>query len=275
MLNVIELENRWRKYKVKSFIPYISILFIMIFVFILIVLFIQPQKSKELHNIKVVKKDEIKVVKKPTVHIQKKDLKLIVATQEEKKQDVKSKQNLKKIVLSPSLNFISDIQFSSNYQTDKKKEVKKYSQTTVKSNEIKVIEKKLKTKQKTLVTKEIKKPVVLATKVHATSIIKRETTKKDINDVLKRFQKNNNPALSLFVAKKYYELGDYRQAYNYALITNGISDTIETSWIIFAKSLVKLNKKDEAIKTLEKYVSHTHSDKARRLLENIISGKFR
>jgi tetratricopeptide (TPR) repeat protein len=263
MLNVIELENRWRKYKVKSYIPYISVLFIIIFVLILVVFFIQPQKNKELHNLEVVKKDKVKVIKKPTLQIEKKEVKLIALSKEVKKQDVKNKQAVKKIVLSPSLNFISSIKYSSNekfiYKEPKKVLLEK--KQTIQKKKTNIQEKVVREK-----TKEIHKNNIK---------IKRRNTQKDISEVMKRFQKNHNPALSLFVAKKYYELGDYRQSYNYALITNSINDEIEVSWIIFAKSLVKLNKKDEAIKTLRRYISHTHSNQAQMLLEDIISGKFR
>lgn len=104
--------------------------------------------------------------------------------------------------------------------------------------------------------------------------IKRQDTQKDIQDVIKRFKKSNNPALSLFIAKKYYELEDFNKAYNYALITNGINNNIEDSWLIFAKSLVKLNKKSKAVETLKKYIGHSDSYRAKILLENIKSGKL-
>ncbi|MDQ1244960.1 MAG: hypothetical protein QG565_1301 [Campylobacterota bacterium] len=97
----------------------------------------------------------------------------------------------------------------------------------------------------------------------------------DIAHVIKRFNVNHNPALSLFVAKKYYQLGDYEQAYNYALITNDINNNIEESWLIFSKSLVKINKKEMAIETLKKYISHSHSSQARQLLDEIQAGKFK
>jgi hypothetical protein len=105
--------------------------------------------------------------------------------------------------------------------------------------------------------------------------IHRQNTQEDIHHVIKRFKINNNPALSLFIAKKYYELGEYRKSYNYALITNEINSNIEASWIIFAKSLVKLNEKDIAIKTLRTYYDHSGSNKAKILLDEIISGKFK
>ena len=180
----------------------------------------------------------------------------------------KASTNNEKLVLSPSLNFISNIQHSSishydNYElhannikkkTKKKKEQKKEKKTPIKVKKIKKIEKK--------VEKKI---------IH----INRQNTKKDIGHVIKRFKKNNNPALSLFVAKKYYELKDYNMSYNYALITNEINDNIDASWIIFAKSLVKMNKKEEAVQTLQSYIQHSNSNQAKILLDEIQSGKFK
>ncbi len=102
-----------------------------------------------------------------------------------------------------------------------------------------------------------------------------KTSKKDLQEIIKRFKKNNNPVLGVFIAKKYYELKEYHKAYNYALITNQIDSTIEDSWIIFAKSLVKLGQKERAIKTLKAYIKTSHSSKARILLDNILTGKFK
>jgi hypothetical protein len=105
-------------------------------------------------------------------------------------------------------------------------------------------------------------------------IITRKETRDDIKNVIKRFKVSNNPALSLFVAKKYYEIKNYRQSYNYALITNQINKEIESSWIIFIKSLVKLGKKGKAVATLKEYIKASDSNTARLLLEEIQAGKF-
>ena len=105
--------------------------------------------------------------------------------------------------------------------------------------------------------------------------ITKRTSQKDIKDVIRRFKKSNNPALSLFIAKKYYELGKYDKSYNYALITNQIDKNIEASWLIFSKSLVKLGKRKMAINTLRQYIKQSDSPKAKRLLNEILSGKFR
>jgi hypothetical protein len=251
MINVNDLEIRWRKYKIKSYIPHIVIL-----ISLSIIILIFTIKYYDVFGNNIIEKNNIT---KPRV------IKEEVRIKKEINEVKKSFHNNEKLVLSPSLNFISNIQHSSisyydNYElhandikkkTKKKKEQKKEKKAPIK---VKKIEKK--------VEKKI---------IH----INRQNTKKDIGHVIKRFKKNNNPALSLFVAKKYYELKDYNMSYNYALITNEINDNIDASWIIFAKSLVKMNKKEEAVKTLQRYIQHSNSNQAKILLDEIQSGKFK
>ena len=134
-----------------------------------------------------------------------------------------------------------------------------YNEVPVRSKKLATTPKEEKTPQKAIKQKSIKKtPEVIKKEVivaapeteiveDSTISIKRQNTHEDIQHVIKRFKKSNNPALSLFVAKKYYELENYNAAYNYALITNELNNDIEESWIIFTKSLVKLGKKDKAI----------------------------
>jgi len=105
-------------------------------------------------------------------------------------------------------------------------------------------------------------------------LIQRDDDMKDIQDVISRFKKNKNPALSLFVAKRYYKIGNYQQAYNYALITNELDNNIEDSWLIFAKSLYKLDQKDMAIKTLKAYIQESGSVKAKITLDQMEKGTF-
>ena len=106
-------------------------------------------------------------------------------------------------------------------------------------------------------------------------LIQRESDMKDIQDVIARFKKNKNPALSLFIAKRYYAIGNYQQAYNYALITNELDRNIEDSWLIFAKSLYKLDQKDMALKTLKTYQNDSGSVKAKITIEQMESGTFK
>ncbi|PNX50089.1 MAG: hypothetical protein BV458_13825, partial [Thermoplasmata archaeon M9B2D] len=102
-----------------------------------------------------------------------------------------------------------------------------------------------------------------------------EVSEDELNSVIKRFNNQNNPALSLFIAKTYYDRGNYKEAYNYALVTNNLNPSIEDSVLIFARSLVKLGKKEDAITTLEAYINNTGSINAKILLNEIQKGKFK
>ncbi|MCK9491034.1 MAG: CDC27 family protein [Sulfurimonas sp.] len=177
------------------------------------------------------------------------------------------------LVLSPSLNFMSNLKHSSTFN-----EVS-YQSVIHKDQKKESIKQEIPKKEKILkpAKKEPDPVIIEEIKLQKSNPIKiqRQITQDDLSHVLKRFSKNNNPALSLFIAKKYYDIEDYHQSYNYALITNRINDNIDASWIIFAKSLVKLGKKDEAIQTLQRYIAHSKSSQAKTLLEEIQRGKFR
>jgi hypothetical protein len=100
-------------------------------------------------------------------------------------------------------------------------------------------------------------------------LIKQETTPFDIHEIEARFKNNSNPHLGLYIARYHYENGNYNEAYNYALKTNAINSSLEESWIIFAKSLVKLGRTDQAKKTLQLYISQSNSEEAKSLLNNL------
>ncbi len=259
MLNIHDLEKRWKLYKIKIFLPYI-IIGISLLVIIPIAYNFYTNINSSIPT------------KKPI--LQKKNVQAVI-TQEKKKEVLITKQiPIKKMqksiqTLQPSMNFMKNIQHEasqpqySKQQTLKKQRVVKKRQKVIKPKAVQEIVQDL--TPKTTVKQE---PKIAIT-------IERKETQNDIFEIIKRFKKNNNPALSLFVAKKYYELGNYKQSYNYALITNQINSNIEASWIVFAKSLVKLHKKNKAIHTLEEYIKISHSSNAEILLNEIKSGKFK
>ena len=261
MLNIHELETKWLHYKVKSYIPriIISISSVIIIVIVYSLEFSTKENTETPVTIKnTTTKDTIKKEILPPVNEKTATTKVIVKNT--------------KTLMSPSMDFMRTISSSSPkyYSTDTNKKIR-----TNKTENIKPIIKTEKPKETTKVEVAIVEvPKVEVVKTSAIKI-KRRNTQEDIQHVISRFRKSNNPALSLFVAKKYYELKDYNQAYNYALITNELNNDIEESWIIFAKSLVKLNKKTKAIKILDRYIKHSHSHKAKLLLDNIRLGRMK
>jgi len=290
MLNVNELENRWRKYKIKSYTPY---LVISVSLIIIVILLSTLYKSKENSYSKETQTPiKAEPLKEENTHIKIEPVKVEPIKKEVIKENVSKVKNkavevIKKeiplqeqannsanaVILSPSLNFMANLKHST-ISNDRS-----YNEITT-SSKIKHTEKReLKIEKKADIISQQNTPAEIdkiEQKIEKKDSIKikRQNTQDDISHVLQRFEKNNNPALSLFVAKKYYELGQYGKSYNYALITNEINSNIEISWIIFAKSLVKLDKKKEAVKILKSYISSSHSNQAKILLEDIISGKF-
>ncbi len=91
----------------------------------------------------------------------------------------------------------------------------------------------------------------------------------DIHEIEERFKNNSNPNLGLYIAHYHYNHGNYTEAYNYALKTNAINSTMDESWLIFAKSLVKLGKEDQAKKTLQLYISNSNSENAKSYLDTL------
>lgn len=99
--------------------------------------------------------------------------------------------------------------------------------------------------------------------------IKRDDATFDIHEIEERFKENSNPNLGLYIAHYHYDHGNYSEAYNYALKTNSINSTMDESWLIFAKSLVKLGKEEQAKKTLQLYISNSNSQSAKNYLDTL------
>ncbi|DAB28147.1 MAG: hypothetical protein A2513_08445 [Sulfurimonas sp. RIFOXYD12_FULL_33_39] len=250
MLDVKNLEIRYKRYKLKKDMPYFIIAGIAILIsFITIFMIINNNQEQ-----KPILKSEIEShVSKPIEQTKPIEIEQVV-----KEEKIKAPVIIQddKVVLTPSLSFMNKI------------EPDMPPSKTIAQN--KIIEKEILSKE----IEEVREPLHVKDKKVFVNI-ERNNDADDIEEVIKRFKVNNNPALSLFIAKKYYQLGEYEKAYNYALITNKINNNIDASWVLFSKSLVKLNKKEMAIETLKKYIEYSNSQQAKQLLDEISSGKFK
>ncbi len=289
MLNIRELEKRWLHYKIKSYIPHAIIAISLFVIIIIVILFTTTQKQEEKTLVKDTKQQtlqtkkiilennhEKKILTEENISNTLPTQKVQVLEKIAKTPPMTSSEN-QQMTLTPSMNFMRHIQSEEQqpfYQTLHKapkihKKTKPIKRTKVTQQQNKIEEEYIdiaQNQQKKVQQKAVEPKHIIT--------IERKDSEQDIKEIIRRFKKNNNPALSLFVAKKYYELGNYEQAYNYALITNGINNDIEDSWIIFAKSLVKLHKRDMALKTLAEYIKYSHSGNAKILFNDIRSGKF-
>jgi hypothetical protein len=283
MLNIIELESRWFKYKIKSYIPHFVIIVSIIVIILLSLSFAKKISTKNTKQIDIttnslpVKKtpqEKVTIVEqKAPIHKSIPKVKVILkepVIEPAIEEVIVKKSKERNLKLSPSLDFMKKMQNSAQPY---------YVNEHPTSNETTVVTPKVVTPKVETVPKEkviVKNKNIQDVNVESHKIsIKHQHTQHDIQDIIKRFKKNENPALSLFVAKKYYELGNYNEAYNYALITNSINKDIDVSWIIFTKSLVKLGQREKAINILQKYISQSHSSRAEILLDEIRSGKFK
>jgi len=276
MLNTRDLEKRWLRYKIKFYIPHFTIFISVIVISVVILTFFNSDKKETKELPQKVNKipietqtDKEVTIKTPKVALIKESIEVktidyketpVASPKIQEKEPSNTEDNSLK--LAPSLDFMKSMQHSTLPYYNEEPAIA-HEKVSVIVEEVQELE-----------PVEVIQAEVFKDEIKQISI-KRRDSSNDIRDIIKRFKKNNNPALSLFVAKKYYELGEYHKAYNYALITNQIDRDIDASWIIFAKSLVKLNQKTMAIETLKQHIDNSHSSSAKILLDEIVSGKFK
>jgi len=92
-----------------------------------------------------------------------------------------------------------------------------------------------------------------------------------IGSMKKRFHKSNNIDDALLISKKFFQKKEYKRSLKWSLIANEIDKSNETSWVMFAKSKIKLGKKRDAISALSAYLKDHKSAKVKALLDDIES----
>ena len=95
-----------------------------------------------------------------------------------------------------------------------------------------------------------------------------------LESVKERFDKTGEYNDSLYMAREYYKRGNYSEAENWALITNDLNNSIEESWMIFAKSKAKTGESDIATRILDTFIKKSDSSSAKELLREIKEGNF-
>ncbi len=265
MIDVRELERRWLRYKIKKYLPFI-VLSVSLVLIGIVLLKINFQSHKKLP--KTVSQIQPTPSTQSSHPIEKQHSQKSMSQIADKSPAISSPpSNNTSKVLQPSMNFLRKMKENAVIPKSVAVDTNPPSTAMIVSQndtDISANSNDISKNEKLIPPKKAKVKIKVS-----------KTSEKDLQAIIKRFKKNNNPALGVFIAKKYYDIGDYHKAYNYALITNQIDSTIEDSWIIFAKSLVKLGHKKRAVKTLQAYVQTSNSSKASILLDNILTGKFK
>lgn len=110
---------------------------------------------------------------------------------------------------------------------------------------------------------------------HQTKKMEFTSTSTDYVKIMKdKFAKSKNPREAVLLAKTYFKEAKYAEAEQWALTANKLDNSLEESWLIFAKSKVKLGKKEEAIKILASYYKRSNSTQAKILIGQIKTGKI-
>lgn len=269
MLNIQELERRWLIYKIKSYLPKLLPIFASLLIGIILFFYLssesEPQENALSQIPGVVKEEPVIAIAAPIQVPDEIEIAVPANTQA-----LPVSTNETPLRLKPSLRFMDRIE----------EDISTYSTKDDYTNQPEPIEVyppsndsvPLVSRQKNDLPKsEAEEP----SEESGMLTITKQEDESDLKDIIRRFKTNKNPALSLFIAKRYYNAQQYQKSYNYALMTNEIDQNIDESWIIFSKSLVKLGQHELAINTLKAYLKTSKSTAAEVLLRNIESGDFR
>ena len=267
MHDIKALEEKWNKYNKKKYKPFYLLAFVLLALAGFVFLYMKPQATKKVvlapsvmpssklvNHVSMVQKTPIvptKVVKHAynNLLLNSPVLQLAVEKKEIMKEKVLTKEPLEAEdteVEIPTLPVVHDIPVIDNNVIQKNNYKPKHKIKSLRSVK-KNVSHRVKRKKKHL------------------KIVK-SSNKIGLKDVARRFKKYRNVEDGLFLAKTYYKQGKYLKSEYWALETNKIDYNIEDSWIVFAKSKIKLGQKREAISILNKYLKQSHSNKARKLL---------
>jgi len=280
MHKVKELEVKWFNYKVKQIImPAIKVSSLYLLMVGAYYIYdkngdiILPTHKTDVLGVSMEAND---TAPREKIHV----VKSIQSLKQSKVIEDKTIEEKEKIVLSPIIPVI-DMEkeerisetVKKHKQVKKHKYVKKHHATKTK-NTVKAKKNSYLTAKELGVIKKSKKRVEVVPprktkKIHFTS-----TSTNYVERMKQKFSKSNSPRDALLLAKAYYKKQQYSEAEEWALSANKLDNTLEESWLFFAKSKAKLGKKKEALTILVSYYKKSHSSKAMSLIRQIKSGKI-
>ncbi len=286
MLNVLELEQRQKRYSQRKKVPLYLLVVLVLLLFIVGVIIFTAMSDETKPAAQLDGAKELQSTQTSTEDTMLENSTLSSASRSSVSSDISSDHVAKRMRLEPSMDFIQDLDETDleYYFEEPEEKVVSVPRVTQKPTQAPQSQQRrsdissiVPSRERVVAQKPAQQQPQREYRAPAqhTMSIERENDMRDILDVIKRFKRNKNPALSLFVAKRYYAIGEYQQAYNYALATNELDSSIEDSWLIFAKSLYHLDQKDVAIRTLKSYLDQTSSIKAKIAIEQMQNGSLR
>ncbi len=158
-------------------------------------------------------------------------------------------------------------------KVDKKKveKIERYDtvflKPTITIPKIKKIEIKNNKIKKKITIPKIKEQLPVAKKENKINIIVKSFDSED--SLLKKNQVNENFNTALNLSKYYFKKSKFEKAIVWSKKANHYKASSFEPWLIYAKAKIKQNKKDEAIKAVETFLSYYDSEIAQKFLQNI------
>ena len=90
-----------------------------------------------------------------------------------------------------------------------------------------------------------------------------------VADLEKKFSVTKDVHIATLIARKYFEKKKYKKSELWALTANELDELNEESWIIFARSKYRQNKKEDAIKILQTYNQNVNSPTVNKWIEKM------
>ncbi len=249
MYDIKPLEEEWKRYQKKKKRPYIIIFFVLVLFGAGIAVLYYIKDMNNVHILPTDKNITAKPKQKAVVFVEDAPLKQLQTDQESAEEE--------QAEISDEI--VENLPLPSGKTVRKKPRVKMNIITT----EMPTVKKRT--------VKKTKIQTVPHKKVHLN--ITETSAANAYKEVARRFRETKDPDDSLFLARIYYNKGQYKKAEYWALQTNTVDSNIEEGILIFVKAKAKRGHRNEAIRILSKYIKQTNSRAARILLQKIKKGK--
>lgn len=247
MHNVNILEQKLAKYKIKKNMIYILFFIGFLGLFFSIKYYINEKRENELI---LSSKKKLHLVINANLNIIEPNLTIIRAKQTIKNNQTTNIKQQGEQIISQIKNLASTDTYSLPSTQNVNNDIKQQNDNNFKTNN-EIYEQPQTTRKKVKLTQESNVATLI--------------------DIMKRFNESHDPNDSLFLAISYYEKKEYNKALFWAIETNKITEEIEDSWIIMAKSKFYLGDKNEATRIIKAYASKTGSKEALNIINEFES----
>jgi tetratricopeptide (TPR) repeat protein len=124
-----------------------------------------------------------------------------------------------------------------------------------------------------IVTSPVQKSKVKRSVIEITSVpvSSKKAKPKSLKYLRKKFYASNDVKYAFAIAERFLQMRKYQEALKWSLIANELAPQSDRSWILFAKTKLKMGKRQDAINILQAYLKTYDSSKVSRFLKKIVS----